>query len=328
VHLFSFVVTSAPVLMRHAFWGPDVVLAMEPPFMGAPSVLLTARIARAKSWLHVQDLEVDAAFALGLLRAGWMSRLAFGLERRIKRLFSGISTISTAMAARLKEKLGAAYLPAVFPNWIDSDAIRPLTRPSVLRDNLGLTDDAVVALYAGNMGAKQGLELISDAAVHLANERNLVFVLCGDGAAADALREQMADMDNVRWLPLQPIERLNELLNLADIHLLPQRADAADLVMPSKLTGMMASGRAVVAAALPGTEVGRVVQSAGKLTPPGDPTAFSDAIRELVGDPKGRAKMGSAARRYAEEHWEKAEVLRRFEVALLEATENPARRQC
>ena len=60
-------------------------------------------------------------------------------------------------------------------------------------------------------------------------------------------------------LPLQPADRLNELLNLADIHLLPQRADAADLVMPSKLTGMMASGRAVLATASPGTQLATVI---------------------------------------------------------------------
>ena len=318
VHLFSFVVASTPVLIRQALWKPDVVLAMEPPFMGAPMVLLTARLSKAKVWLHVQDLEVDAAFALGLLPAGWVSRLAFGLERRIKRAFTAVSTISLAMATRLKEKLGTAYIPSVFPNWIDSKTIRPLERPSVLRRELGLAGDTMIALYAGNMGAKQGLELVVKAAKELASESKLVFVFCGEGVAAESLRQETAGMGNVLWLPLQPFERLNELLNLADIHLLPQRADAADLVMPSKLTGMMASGRPVVAAAHLDTEIGRSVAQGGRITPPGELAPFTGAIRELAADRALREQLGKVARVYAVEHWEKDQVLGRFEDTIID----------
>lgn len=316
LHLFSFVLSSTPSLIRHAFWRPDVVLAMEPPFMGAPSALLAARLAKARSWLHVQDLEVDAAFALGLLRPGWMSRLAFGLEQRIKRLFSGISTISAAMAARLQEKLEAPVPPAVFPNWVDTETIRPMESPSPLRGELGIDDSTVVALYAGNMGGKQGLELIVSAARRLVDMPQLVFVLCGEGVAADRLREETREMANVRWLPLQPFERLNDLLNLADIHLLPQRADAADLVMPSKLTGMMASGRPVVATAHEEAEVGRVVTGAGRVTSPGNEQAFAEAIVELASERQLRERLGQAARRHAQDHWETNRVLGRLQDTL------------
>jgi len=316
VHLFSFVLSSTPALLRHVFWSPDVIIATEPPFMGAPSVLLAARLARAKSWLHVQDLEVDAAFALGLLRKGWMSRLAFGLERRIKAAFDRISTISEAMADRIRGKLGVEDGIVTFPNWVDTGAIRPLNRPSDLRAELGIEKDAVVALYSGNMGKKQGLELIVDAARRLHAQRNLVFVFCGDGSSAKELRKQTAALDNVRWLPLQPFERLNELLTLADVHLLPQRQDAADLVMPSKLTGIMASGRPVVATAREGTELACAVGDAGRITAPGDAATFIEAICSLVEDNELRARMGTIARSYAERFWEKERVLGDFEDAL------------
>src|SRR5205823_5637381 len=99
------------------------------------------------------------------------------------------------------------------------------------------------------------------------DRKELVFVICGHGAMYQQLRDRAAGLENIRWLPLQPLERLNDLLNLAEIHLLPQREEAADLVMPSKLTGMLASGRAILTTAHPGTAVAEVVQSSGVVTP-------------------------------------------------------------
>lgn len=94
---------------------------------------------------------------------------------------------------------------------------------------------------------------------------------------------------------------MNELLNLADIHVLPQRADVADLVMPSKLTGMLASGRPVIATAQEGTQVARVVAEAGGVcVAPDDAVALAEAIGNLASRPADRQSMGPAARSYAE----------------------------
>src|SRR3546814_1609320 len=104
----------------------------------------------------------------------------------------------------------------------------------------------------------QGLETILEAARRIGPDSAIRFVLAGEGAARARLEGASQGLPHVAFLGLQPVERLNELLNLADLHLLPQRADAADLVMPSKLGGMLASGRPVIAGAHPGTqEIGR-----------------------------------------------------------------------
>ena len=113
------------------------------------------------------------------------------------------------------------------------------------------------------MGAKQGLELLAEMALMLKDQPGLEFVFCGNGAGRAELVKRCESMANVRFLDLQPVERLGDLLGLADIHLLPQRADAADLVMPSKLTGMLSSGRPVVAGARPETELGKVTAECG-----------------------------------------------------------------
>jgi colanic acid biosynthesis glycosyl transferase WcaI len=201
-----------------------------------------------------------------------------------------------------------------FPNWIDLDTVRPLTAPSSYRAELGIPADAVVALYSGNMGGKQGL---AEAARLLADEAGLQFVFCGNGAGKAELVRLTQGLPNVRFLDLQPMARLNDLLGLADIHLLPQRADAADLVMPSKLTGMLASGRAVVATAHADTELGRVLSSCGVLVTPGDAVGFAAAIGNLARDPLRRQELGPAGRGHAELNLGIDRILSRFEKVLL-----------
>ena len=137
--------------------------------------------------------------------------------------------------------------------------------------------------------------------------------MAGSGSAYERLRQQAADLANMRWLPLQPEERLNAFLNLADVHLLPQKEDAADLVMPSKLTGMLASGRPVIATARSGTQIARVVEQAGLVVEPACLPCIVSAIRRLGDDAPGRRRLGAAARKYASDVLERERVLRGFE---------------
>ncbi|HEY9447160.1 MAG TPA: glycosyltransferase WbuB [Burkholderiales bacterium] len=315
-HLASFAVSSAPLVVAACWWRPDIVLAVEPTMLCAPSAWLAARLARAKAWLHVQDFELDAALSLGLLPHK-LARPAYALERGLMGAFDRVSTISEKMMERLAAKGVGEARSVLFPNWVDCTEIHPLTGPSRMRADLGIPPSVCVALYSGNMGEKQGLELLVAAADELQRERNLLFVLCGDGAARTRLQASATALPNVRWMPLQPVERLNALLNVADIHLLPQRADAADLVMPSKLTGMLASGRPVLATAHAGTGLAQVVNGCGVVTPPGDAAAFAAALRELQRHGIARRELGAAARRYAEQHLHKDAVLMRFERELM-----------
>ncbi|WP_211455066.1 glycosyltransferase WbuB [Collimonas antrihumi] len=313
IHLASFALGSLPLMLRQLMWRPQVVWVVEPPLFCAPTALCVARLTGARAWLHVQDFEVDAAFALGLLQGGLARRLVTRLERWLMRRFDRVSTISDSMLARASAKGVAAERLVHFPNWIDLDAIQPLTAPSSYRVELGIPADAVVALYSGNMGGKQGLEIMAEAARLLSDQADLHFVFCGNGAGKAELLRLAEGLSNVRFLDLQPMDRLNDLLGLADIHLLPQRADAADLVMPSKLTGMLASGRAVVATAHANTELGRVVQSCGLLVVPGDADAFAVTIGNLARDPLLRKTLGLSGRRHAELHLGMDGILSRFE---------------
>ncbi|MFA6920253.1 MAG: glycosyltransferase WbuB [Gallionella sp.] len=318
LHLASFALSSLPVMLRQLFWRPEVIIAIEPPLFCAPAAWVCARLSGAKAWLHVQDFEVDAAFELGILRSPRLRSLVSKMESWLLRRFDRVSTISVNMMRRLVQKKLAAEKTVLFTNWVDIDVIFPLAMQSPMRQQFGIPSNATVALYSGNIGEKQGLEIVLEAAIRLAGEKGIRFVLCGDGAARQRLQHKYPDLSNVLWLPLQPLERLNDLLNMANIHLLPQRSGAEDLVMPSKLTGMLASGRPVVATATAGSQIAEVLQGCGEVVEPDNVEHFTRAIVELARDAARCAVLGAHAREYALRNWARESVLQEFDRQLKE----------
>lgn len=302
LHLLSFAFSSIPIFLLQLFWRPNIVITVEPPFFSAPIVWLMSRLFGAKCWLHIQDFEIDAAFELGILKSKRLRSLLMSIESWILCKFDVVSTISDQMIKKLNHKNVSLCKQIYFPNWVDVDQIFPIQRGSFFRKELNIEVSRVVALYSGNMGEKQGLEILIEAAKALRENDNILFVMCGAGAALSRLQRLAEGLTNVLWLPLQPIEKLNELLNLADIHLLPQRSDAADLVMPSKLTGMLASGKPVLATVDRGTQVATVLEKAGVIVPPDDVSGFISALINLSVNEKLRAELGEKARSYAIEN--------------------------
>ncbi|MDE2401323.1 MAG: glycosyltransferase WbuB [Burkholderiales bacterium] len=312
VHLLSFAVTSLPLMLRQVVWQPDVVLTVAPAFVCAPAGWLTARLSGAAAWLHVQDFEIDVAFKMGLMEGRGARQALLWLERRMLRRFDVVSSISARMVEHLRQKGVDEDCIRHFPNWVDVDKVRPLAHVSAYRIELGIAPEATVALFSGTLGSKQGLMVIPQAAELLAHRKDVEFVICGDGAMKAELEAACAHLSNVRLLPLQPVERLSELLGLADIHLLPQSPEAEDLVLPSKLSGMLSSGRPIVATCRDGTEMAQVVSRCGLVVPPDDHAALALAIAALADQPATRRDMGVLARRFAEDHLAQKSVLRRW----------------
>lgn len=310
LHLFSFAISSMPILLWKAFFfRPDKILVIEPPFLCSPATLVAAKMSGAKSWLHIQDFEIDAAFNLGILSSKRLQSWVCSAESWLMRRFSQVSTISVKMLERVALKGVDPTRSFLFENWVEIDAIYPLDDKPGLIKELKLPESRSIILYSGNMGEKQGLELIVDAASNLNNRTDLLFVLCGDGPSKGKLQRMSKSLNNVIFLPLQPLGKLNELLNLADVHLLPQKSGAEDLVMPSKLTNMMASGKPVVATAIEGTQIANVLDDCGIVVEPDNAVAFSDAIYQLITNKEEAKRLGDNCRLYAEKHWKKDNVL-------------------
>lgn len=311
LHLISFALTSFPVALRQLFWRPDLVICVAPAFVCAPAALLVGRLSGARIWLHLQDFEVDIAFRMKLLRGALLQRLILRMERWFLRRFDNVSSISSRMIKRLLEKGVPQERICFFPNWVDIGHIKPSGHHDRYRSQLGIAEDAVVVLFSGSLGGKQGLMVVPAVARHLADRHDIVFVICGDGVIKPRLQAACAGLIGTRFIPLQPFDRLGELLCMADIHLLPQSKDAEDLVLPSKLSGMLASGRPVIATCHVGTELHAVVSTCGIVVEPEDTTALAGAICRLADDARLRASLGQCARAYAEANFERDAVLER-----------------
>jgi colanic acid biosynthesis glycosyl transferase WcaI len=315
-HLASFAFSSLPVLLRQCSWQPEVLITIAPAFFCTPGALFISRLTGCRTLLHIQDFELDAAFQLDLLRGTWMRRLALAAERRLLQGFDRVTTISQGMVSRLLEKGVLESRCGLLPNWVNTDQIRPLNRPSSYRKRLGIPPDAIVCLYSGSMNRKQGLELLAIVARRLKSIPNLYWVFCGNGPTRQPLEQACAGLDQVRLLDLQPPSEITELLNLADIHLLPQKGAAADLVMPSKLLGMLASGVAVIATSPPGTELTNVCNETGVVVDPDDVQAFEQALMKLIELPNLRRQLGAKGRSLVEARWSHYSVLSEFEEQL------------
>ena len=311
LHLLSFAFMSFPVMLFQLFWRPDLVICVAPAFVCAPAALVVARLSGAEAWLHLQDFEVDIAFRMKLLEGRTLQRVILRMERWILRRFDFVSTISGRMVHRLLEKGVRTDRIRFFPNWVDIAHVKPGARMGAYRAALGIPSDSIVALYSGTLGGKHGLMVLTGAAAHLAPRKDIVLVICGDGVMKPELESASERLNNVLFLPLQPYERLGELLCMADIHLLPQGPGAEDLVLPSKLSGMLASGRPVVATCQFGTELEMVVSKCGIVVEPEDSEALADAIGRLADDAVLRTHLGHCARAYAEANFERDAVLER-----------------
>jgi putative colanic acid biosynthesis glycosyltransferase WcaI len=323
IHHASFALTSLwPVVSTSLRWRPDVVFSVAPSLMSAALSAWIARRIDALSWLHLQDFEVDAAFDLGLLNNGRLRAPMIAVERKILRSFDCVSTISPPMLDRLAAKGVDKEKIREVRNWTDTSKILPGDKVTSFRKELRLDVSHFVGLYSGTMSNKQGLELIIEAAKSLdRTDSTIRFVLCGDGPHKAMLQSLAEGLSNVQFLGLQTGDSFAELLKTADFHLIPQKDEAADLVLPSKLGGIFATGRPVIVMAKPGTGLFTEVSGAGRIIPPGDVAALATAVRTLADNPELCDSLGKGARKIALLRWDKMAILSKLEQAMIGSIE-------
>jgi colanic acid biosynthesis glycosyl transferase WcaI len=291
---------------------PDAVLAMSPPLTLGPAGRVVATARRVPLVFNIQDVFPDVAVELGLLKGRKVIAAASWLERTSYRMSDAVTVLSDDLADNVRTKITSgldaeradreAAKVRVIPNFVDTDRIRPDDRENAYRADHGLTG-AKVVMYAGNVGFSQSLDLVLLAARSFAVSRpEVVFVINGGGAARPDLEAAAADLENVRFIDMQPAERLPEVLAAADVHVVPLRAGLAWSSVPSKLYSILAAGRPIVASVDEGTEVARTVERAGAgiAVPPDDPAAFTAAVGRLLDEPQAAAQMGAAGRRFVE----------------------------
>ena len=331
LHLASFALSSIPVLVRQLFWRPNVIICVEPPFFCAPFGVVFSRLVGAKSLLHIQDFEIDAAINLGLMPSFLPQKLIYFTELRILRRFDAVSSISRSMLKKL-DGVGVHNSRHVFfPNWSNLTQVSyDVKAGQQFRELCGVHASDYLILYSGNMGEKQGLELVVEAASEMSDMPAVKFLLCGDGVSRERIEKlaESKNLDNISFLPLQPVEIFNKLLNSADVHLVVQKAGAADLVMPSKLTNIIATGGYSVVTAEASTELGVLLaenEFLGSRVEPDNLAEFVSTLRTL-----SRSKMPmdhAKIRGFAENNFEMNIVMSRFEKDLQNLVDSKKQRQ-
>jgi len=214
-----------------------------------------------------------------------------------------VVALGERMRARLVDEKGADPRRVhVIHNWADCDAIVPGPKDNAFSRAHGLVDRFVV-MHSGNVGLSQNLEVLVAAADRLRGKERLAIVIVGDGSKRDALQHLAAErrLDNLQFLPYQPKELLHDSFAAADAFVVSLKAGLEGFIVPSKLYGILAAGRAYVAATDSSCEPAAIAvrERCGLVAAPGDPDALASAIAMLHDDPQATRAMGERARRAA-----------------------------
>lgn len=275
-----------------------------PPFFLPVLPFIAKFLVKSKIWCHIQDLQVDAARELNLLPG----RLCGYLEKfeRLQLAHADyISTISEGMRRKMaSKKLNKDTI--LMPNWADLEHIRPTKQDTWLHGHLGLDLSKKLIVYSGNIGEKQGLELILDVAYMLRHKDGYEFVILGEGLYKEKLKTigEGLDLPNLTLGSLVPKNRVNQMLNSSFLQLVVQKPEGADSFFPSKLTNILAAGCASIITANKGTSLHNLMKPnmSSYVIEPDNKQALYEAILTIDGDISLRQRIKENARTWAEHH--------------------------
>jgi colanic acid biosynthesis glycosyl transferase WcaI len=298
----------------------DVIIGVCPPLQMGLFPLLFSRIKKSHFVFHVQDLQVDAARQLGMVKNKQLLNILEKIERFLLQNADYVSSISDGMKRNIIRKGVNENKFFMLENWVDVNLVRPLPVEKSLKISLGFSTSDKIALYAGNIGEKQGLEFLVAAAELLADQPDIKIVIIGDGAALSRLKKASFErqLANLLFFPFFPYEQMSEMLAIADVHLIIQKRATSDLVMPSKLVSILSAGGVAILSADLGTSLSDILieNKLGWVVEPENAIALAKGIKTAIDYPDISAYRLNA-RSYAEKHFDRTAILTRFEDFLL-----------
>ena len=312
VHEGSFVFIST--LRALCLEQPDVFVVVSPPLLLGAAAWFVGKLKRAPYVFHVQDMQPDAAVGLGMLKRSWFTRALYGLEAFAYRHAARVSGITRGMLKTFRSKGVPESKLIYFPNAIELKSDEPAPVRGEFRARHGLPHNEFLAIYAGNLGVKQGLEVLLETAA-LLRDKPIRFLICGDGAQRDTLAARAHEMQlpNFNLLPLQFGRDYRALLVDADVCFITQQAGAGNSFFPSKLLGLLSESKPVVTVAAPECELALSLAEGnfGVNVPPGRPEELAALLELLANDPERLWIYGANGRRYVEQ-FDKPQVMQSF----------------
>ena len=309
-----------------AFYGglfsgrPDVIVSYSPPLPLGLSAWLLSRIFRVPWVLQLEDLYPDAAVAAGVMTNKRVINFFVRMEKFLYRNSERISVISKNFRQVLINKGVQNSKIETIPVWADPDEVRPMEKQNAFRRKHGLSDKFVV-MYAGNIGVTSCLEDMLHAAKILREQKDIQFVIVGEGIRKKELEAEMQtkQLTNILFLPFQPRETFPEMLAAADLSIVTLNANAAFSSLPSKIFNVMASARPILAVTPPGSEIMQIVDEAGCgwNVPPQSPETLAVTILKLTTCEFELIQMGQNGRVCLEKNYSRNQCVDAYEKMLV-----------
>ncbi len=322
----SFVFTSLPQALKGQ--RPDVILLTVPPLLVCLPAILLGWLYNCPVVLNVQDILPEAAVRVGLIKNKLIIRAFETLEKFAYRTAHTISVIADGFVDNLLQKGVPANKIACIPNWVNLNFIRPLSKQNNSWKSAHQLDNKFVVLYSGNIALTQGLETVVEAAVRLRHIKDIAFVIAGESKALERLQQHCLSCgaDNVLLVPLQPREKLPQMLAAADVGLIVQKSNVISFNMPSKIPLLLASGRPIIGSVpAAGTAAKAIQQSGGGLVvEPESPESLADAVQQLYANPALAAQLGDKGRKFAVKNYAFEQALDSYEKLFADVVANRA----
>lgn len=278
----------------------DLIICIVPFTISIIPGILLSKYSRAKLWVHIQDLEFDLAFEAGIIGknnvlTAFLKKIIYWLETKLLNPADTISSISYKMLEKIKTKTKNKNL-FYFPNWVSQENINPNTS---LQHDL-VNKDKFTMLYSGNIGEKQDWHLLQRLCNLIKDADAIEIIVVGDGSYKVNLMLILSHYNFVKFYPPVPYKDLNDLLCSVNIHFLFQKNNVLDTIMPSKILGMMASGRPSIITGNLISEVNTVIKESngGYYFSQNNPeNEIYKTLLELKNNPANN-EMGRKARKY------------------------------
>jgi colanic acid biosynthesis glycosyl transferase WcaI len=318
LHEASFIASST--IKAIAQKRPDLLLVVSPPLGLAFSAIFLSRLWRIPFVFDVEDLQPDSAAELKMLPS-WALRMLYKVESAAYRHATLVTTLTNGMRSRIIDKGIPAEKVELLEPRVDASLFDIEEREGIAFRKQHCLENKFLVTHSGNMGVKQGLDVIVEAATLNRADDSIQFLLVGDGAACGRIRQRAAELElrNVRFLPLLDTANFRGLMAASDVCLVTQQKSVSEIAFPSKVVSYLAAGCPVIASVNPDCEIAQTIleSGAGWIIPPEDGAALLSGIQGLRD--VDLSEYCNNARRYASRRWSSTRVMGHLERSLISA---------
>ncbi len=320
LHYLSFFISSLPVVFYYGFKKMDVAFAMCPTILSAPNILIIAfikkllRMRKLTTWIHFLDLEIEAAFQLKLFKNDFFKRFLFTFEKFILNKFDYISSISIYMNKKISQKINKRKNIYYLPIFIETKDFKITNKDKIFNpynQKFGKNNKKII-MYSGSINEKLSYETLVQTIKILDSKKDIIWIICGSGPIKPYLINKLKNNKNVNFYDFQPNENLPYWLDIADIHLIPQKLSSVKFCLPSKLLGILASGKPVIGIAPQNSELGNILDLYGVRLSDENPKTMADSLIKLIENKELRKKLGESSRKYIKNNHEKDKILNKL----------------